>query len=428
MTVTETRFDGLFELNPQTVRCPYATYSQAREEAPVWAERLNAFVVTRYDDVVSVLRDAVTYSSAMASGPASVTPLARRLSDDPEASDTLRAHVERRLEISRSAVLLNADPPLHVRQRRLVNKGFTARRIATLEPEVHTVSHDLIDTFIDDGRVDLVRQFAVELPMTVIANILGVPESMMETFKWWSDSFTVGTGNLNLTNDELEDMFSAVDQFYDYFTGQVTDRRTRPRDDLLTDLVHARLDGEEPLTLNEILQMLVQFLVAGNETTTNLLAAVMHTLVTDPGLMARVRHDHTEIRALVEEVLRLESPVQGLFRTATTDVEIGGTAIPAGSLLWLVYGSANRDRSAYPAGDDLDLEGALSRQHLAFGKGEHFCLGAPLARMEARIGVETLLSKLADIRLDCAPHDVKYLPNFVLHGLKALPLTFHKVV
>nr|EJI98457.1 cytochrome P450 family protein [Rhodococcus sp. JVH1] len=426
--MTHTQFDGLFELNPQSGRCPYTTYSQVREEAPLWVERLNAFMVTRYDDVVSVLSDAQTYSSAMASVPASVTPLARKISEDPNASAILRGQLQRRLEISRSAVLLNADPPIHVRQRKLVNKGFTARRIAALEPEVHAIANDLIDTFIDVGQVDLVQEFAIKLPMAVIANILGVPKSMTDTLKWWSDSFAAETGNLNLTHDELEDMFSAVDQFYDYFTSQIADRRVRPRDDLLTDLVRASVSGEEPLTLNEILQMLVQFLIAGNETTTNLLASIMYKLVTDHNLMTRVRHDHKEIRALTEEVLRLEPPVQGLFRIANEDVEIGGTPIPAGSLIWLVYGSANRDRSAYPAADDLDLDGALSRQHLAFGKGEHFCLGAPLARMEAGISIEILLSRLDDIRLDCAPNDVKYLPNVVLHGLKALPLTFRKVV
>jgi cytochrome P450 len=419
---------GLFALEPQAVRCPYAAYAEARLEPPVWADRLNAYVVTRFDDVVSVLRDPETYSSAMASGPASVTPLARRISEDPGTSDTLRRRVLRRLEISRSAVLLNADPPDHMRQRKLVNKGFTARRIAELESEVADIAEALVDAFAGDGRVELVRQFAIKLPMTVIANILGVPKSMMDTFKWWSDSFTVGTGNLDLASEELDDMFCAVDQFYDYFTEQVANRHENPRDDLLTDLVNARLDGEKPLSLNEILQMLVQFLIAGNETTTNLIASVMHTLVTDPALMARMRAEPAEIRALVEEVLRLESPVQGLFRTANRDTEIGGTPIPERSLLWLVYGSANRDPAGFPAGDAMNLDDALARQHLAFGKGEHYCLGAPLARMESRIGAEVLLRRLDDIALDCDDADVPYLPNFVLHAILSLPLTFRAKV
>ncbi|MGH3629873.1 MAG: cytochrome P450, partial [Sciscionella sp.] len=294
----------LFQLDPQLVRCPYRAYARARDQPPVWVDRLNAYVVTRYDDVVTVLRDPEIFSSGMASGPASVTPLARKISEDPAASDRLRRQVQRRLQISRSAVLLTADPPDHVRQRKLVNKGFTARRIAELEKDVEAIAQELVDGFPDDGRVDLVTDFAIKLPMTVIANILGVPKSMMDAFKWWSDSFTAGTGNLNLSNTELEDMFNAVDQFYDYFTEQVADRRDNPADDLLTDLVKARLDGEKPLALDEILQMLVQFLTAGNETTTNLIASIVHMLVTDGALMARMRAEPEGIRALVEEVLR----------------------------------------------------------------------------------------------------------------------------
>lgn len=415
-------WDELFALDPQALRCPFPVYGASRAERPVfWAERLNAFVVTRHADIVEILRAPDGFSSTHASGPRSITPLARRLAEDPATPDRLRAQAQRRLAISDSVVLLNADPPLHVRQRKLVNKGFTARRIAGMEDEVTGIADGLVDRFAADGKVELVSQFSIGLPMTVIADLLGVPQDLHATFKRWSDAFTAGTGNLALGSAQLEAIFAAVDEFYDFFTAQIAEREAHPRDDLLSDLVAARLDGDR-LGRAEMLQMLVQFLVAGNETTTNLLTSIMYRLVTDAGLMTSVRADPDRLRLLVEEVLRLDSPVQGLFRTANADVAVGGVDVPAGSLLWLVYASGNRDEAAgFPAGDEVVLDGAESRTHLAFGRGEHFCLGAPLARLEARIGVRTLLDRLVDIEL---AGEIERLPNFVLRAITNLPLTF----
>lgn len=424
VTLTDHGFDALFGLDPRLLRCPHLAYDRAREERPVfWAERLQAYVVTRYADIVEILRAPERFSSAVASGPRSVTPLAAALAADPATPDELRRQAERRLDVSGSVVLLNSDPPLHVRQRKLVNRGFTARRIAGMEDEVRRIANDLVDGFAADGRVDLVPRFSIGLPMTVIADLLGVPQSLHHTFKRWSDAFTAGTGNLGLTPDEVAAMFASVDEFYDYFTEQIADREANPRDDLLSDIVTARTDGER-LDLNEMLQMLVQFLVAGNETTTNLLTLMVYRLVTDAALMDRVRADDTLLTPLVEEVLRLESPVQGLFRRTGSAVTIDGVDIPAGSILWLVYGSGNRDETAFPAGGAISLDGAEARPHLAFGRGEHFCLGAPLARMEARVGVQTLLERLDDLALVGTAEDLPWLPNFVLHGISGLPLTF----
>ncbi len=414
----------LISNDPGLVRCPWPLYDVLRTEAPVtYDETLKAFVVTRYADVIEVLKDTATFSSAMASGPSSVTGLAKKLIADPETPERLRAQAERRLKLAESPVLLFTDPPLHKRQRQLVSAAFSPKRIKQLEPEVRRLVDELIDGFIADGKVDLVPQFAIPLPMTVIATMLGVPPENMDQFKRWSNAFTAGVGAVEQTREEIAEIFDEVDTFYDYFTDEIERRRVEPQDDLLTDLVEARMAGEEPLTLDEMLNMLVQFLVAGNETTTNSAGMLVNRLAQEPGLADRVRENHALIPTLVEEMLRVEAPVQGMFRVATTDGTIGDVAVPAGSVVWLVYGSANLDPETFAEPGTLDLDGDRA-PHLTFARFEHFCLGANIARLELRIAAERLLDRLADIRLACDPAEVPYHRSFVLRGPASLPLTF----
>ncbi|GAA0608839.1 cytochrome P450 [Sporichthya brevicatena] len=410
--------------DPGLVRCPWPLYDVLRTEAPVtFDETLKAFVVTRYADVIEVLKDTATFSSAMASGPSSVTGLAKQLIADPATPERLRAQAERRLKLAESPVLLFTDPPLHKRQRQLVSAAFSPKRIKQLEPEVRRLVDELIDGFIGDGKVDLVPQFAIPLPMTVIATMLGVPPENMDQFKRWSNAFTAGVGAVEQTGEGIAEIFDEVDTFYDYFTAEIERRRVEPQDDLLTDLVEARMAGEEPLTLDEMLNMLVQFLVAGNETTTNSAGMLVNRLAQEPGLADRVRENHALIPTLVEEMLRVEAPVQGMFRVATTDATIGDVAVPAGSVVWLVYGSANLDPQTFPEPGNLDLDGDRA-PHLTFARFEHFCLGANIARLELRIAAERLLDRLADIRLACDPAEVPYHRSFVLRGPARLLLTF----
>lgn len=416
--------DSLLSLDSAAIRCPYPVYAQLRSEAPVyWSDQLKSFVVTLYDDILKVLMDPVTFSSAHQSGPSSVTGLAERLMADPTTPPGLRRQVERRLQINAEPTLLNADPPVHVRQRKLVSQGFTPRRVGLMEPQVRQVATELLDAVSADGAMEFVRQYAQPLPLIVIAHVLGVPPERQLDFKRWSNAFTQGVGALQLTMDQITELFGAVDEFYDYFTEQIELRRVDPRDDLLTDLVNARLDGEQPLKVNEMLQMLVVFLVGGNETTTNLLTWIAHRLLTDPALMARIRADRTLLPALAEEILRLEAPVQGLFRTATADVEVGGVSIPQGSMLWLVYASANHDETVFSAAAELDLNRDSRRRHLAFGRGEHLCLGSSIARLEARVGIELLLDRFDGLEL-AGSADLPVHPSFVLHGLRKLPVRF----
>lgn len=415
----------LFELDAELVRCPFPLYDVLREQAPVaHSARLGGYVVTRYDDIMEILRDTATFSSAMASGPNSVTGLAKKLIEDPATDPKLRAQAERRLRIAESPVLLFTDPPLHKRQRDLVRNAFGARRIKLLEPDVRTLTDKLLDGLVAacaDGPVDIVPAFSIPLPMTVIATMLGVPPQHMDTFKRWSNAFTAGVGAVEQSSEQIAEIFDAVDTFYDYFTDEIELRRGDPRDDLLTDLVTARTRDAEPLSVDEILQMLVQFLVAGNETTTNMATSLLARLAAEPDLAARVRANPALVVPLVDEMLRVEAPVQGMFRFTTTDAEVGGVTIPANSVVWVVYGSGNRDPSAFTEPDRVDLE-ADRALHLTFAQFEHFCLGANVAKLELRIAIEHLLARFTDLRLAADPDALPYHRSFVLRGIASLPL------
>jgi len=416
--------DRLFALDPALVRCPFPLYDVLRDQAPVtFNDKLKGYVVTRYDDIIEVLKDTATFSSAKASGPSSVSGLAQKVLDDPASAPQLRAQAERRLKLAESPVLLFTDPPMHKRQRQLVSAAFSPKRVKQLEPEVRRLVNELIDSFIDEGHVDLVPAFSIPLPMTVIATLLGVPPSDMDQFKRWSNAFTAGVGAIEHDPDAIATMFAEVDTFYDYFTAEISRRRAEPQDDLLTDLVAARMDGEHPLTLDEMLNMLVQFLVAGNETTTNSTTTMIWKLAQDPELQDRVRANPALCNPLVDELLRVEAPVQGMFRVSTAASTVGGVEIPAGSLVWLVYGSANLDPGTFPEPTDIVLDGERA-PHLSFARFEHFCLGSSIAKLELRIGAEILLERLGDIRLDFDPADVAYHRSFVLRGIASLPISF----
>jgi cytochrome P450 len=415
----------LFEFDPDRTACPYPTFAALRDCAPVaWFDAVESFVVTRYDLILEVLRQPETFSSRSATGPATerqmMTLMIELAMEDPE----IAALAERSMASGTMVpVLLQADPPEHGRQRKLVNRAFSPASIRAIEAEIQRVSDDLIDRFADRGRVELLTDFAVPLPMTVIAQALGVSLDRMDDFMRWSKTMVAGIGKLDFGKAELAGIVRAQAELSDYLLGVIDEREREPRDDLISQIVQSTIDGER-LTRPEIISMVVQFLLAGNDTTAKLIATGMLRLANDPALADRLRADPELVGPFVEELLRLEPPINGIYRTADVDYELGGVEIPAGKSVWLVYAAGNRDPEQFPEPDALQCPHPSKTPHLAFGFGEHFCLGASLARAESRIGIQSLLARCADVRLDVDPAEVPYEVSFMLHGLQRLPLAF----
>jgi cytochrome P450 len=405
-------------VSPEVLECPYPFFERVRNEAPVHQTPLGFWLVSRYDDVMAVVRDTERFSSNM-----------RNSFTAPAPSDELRA-IQAEAYPSVNTLLTN-DPPSHTQFRALVNKAFTPKRVAQLEGEIRQIANDLIDRWVASGHVELVSEFAVGLPLTVIADALGVDRADMPAFKRWSDDSVAPLSGMLSPERQLECARSRV-EMQRYMAERCRERETDPRDDLLSDLVQARFDsGEragEQLSMPELLNVIEQLLVAGNETTTKLIAAGMLALLEHPAQMMAVRADRSLIPNLVEEALRYESPVQMLPRVAKVDVEVGGVAVPAGSILMMMYGCANRDDAKYPGAAAFDVTRDNARTHLAFGQGPHFCPGAALARSEARIAFESLFDRCADWALDTTVDAPTHRElSMTLRGLSALHLTFSPI-
>lgn len=382
---------------------PYALFKRAHREAPVFfSPRFNLWVVTRYEDIWTVLKDPARFSSAQSTAVSAAPP-----------REVLEVIKEGYPEV---ATLVTSDPPAHTRFRSLVNKAFTPRRIAERETRIRQIAHELVDAFAAAGRADFVWQFAYPLPMTVIAGILGVPSADLDRFKKWSDH-AVERLSVGLPVERQVECARSIVEFQHYFKARIEERRLEPRDDMLTDLVKARIEGHAPLTMAEMLSILQQLLVAGNETTMNLLGSLIVLLLEDRSRWDAVRNDPTLAPRAVEEALRMETPVQGLFRTTTLEVELGGATIPAGAQLQLLYAAGNRDTKEFPEPEAFRLERPNAAGHLAFGGGEHFCLGASLARLEGKIALEVLGERVPDLRLTPG-QSLDHVPHFFLRGFE----------
>ena len=312
----------------------------------------------------------------------------------------------------RREVFLFRDPPVHTRLRRLVAKAFTARRVEQLQPFVQKLTDELLTAAAERGRLELVSDLAYPLPVAVISEMLGVPHEDHEKFAGWSAILAKGLDRLmsEPTAEEVEQNGIASDEFRDYFEDLAEQRRRDPRDDLMSALVAAEEEGDR-LTMDELTSTALLLLVAGHETTVSLIGNAMLALLRVPGLLDRVRADPALAEGVVEEVLRLDPPVQMTMRTALADVEVPGGVLRAGGTAVLLIAAANRDASAFPEPLELD---PLRRDtgHLAFGGGIHFCLGSPLARLEGRVVVAELARRLVAPRLE----ELTFRENRVLRG------------
>ena len=402
------RLASLNLLDPHVIESPFEAFRVLREEAPVFQVPLAGFfIVTRYDLLLEVLGDQQRFSSR--SGPA----VGGNANPPPEL-----------IEIAKRGyppvdTLLSADPPEHTRYRSLCSRAFSGRAVARIEKYIRGVAQELAQNVKRAGEMNVPPQFGVPLPLTVIADQLGVPRKDMPLFKKWSDDSVAPLGGMISKERALECAQSIVDLQH-YFAAKIDERRKEARDDILSDLVDARLDGVEPLDVSEMLSILQQFLVAGNETTANLIASAVMLLIQHPDQQELVRADRSLIPNLVEEALRIESPVQTLFRMAKGDTELGGVAIPKGARIAVSYAAANRDPAVFPDPDRFDVTRKNAKEHLAFGRGEHFCIGASLARKEAQIAFETLFDSTRSWRFSPGKNDFRHVPSFILRGLEKL--------
>ncbi|MEX2157844.1 MAG: cytochrome P450 [Dehalococcoidia bacterium] len=384
-------------LDPATKRDPYPAYAYLRQEHPVYRiEPLGGvYALSRYDDVNFALNHPELFSST------GFTETRIHEEDGPVT------------------MLIFADPPDHTRLRNLVNRGFTPKMIADLEPRIREVTRELIDRIVAQGETDLIADLAMPLPTTIIAEILGVGPERKDDFKRWSD-WIVREFLQPIPEEEKEAQQRDMTAFTEYFEAVVEDRRASPQDDLISALVRAETE-QQALTPHELLVFIILLLVAGNETTTNLIGNAIVTLLEHPDQLDVLRADPSLLPNAIEEVLRYEAPVQFLLRRATQDVEIGGATIPQGSMTTLLFASANRDGRRFPDGERFDIT-RDAQGHVAFGHGIHFCLGAPLARLEGRIALEEVLSRLPGLAR--AEDDIELVDALFLRGPKRLPLTF----
>src|SRR5689334_17500877 len=310
--------------------------------------------------------------------------------------------------------MLNSDPPDHGRLRRLVNKAFTARHIERLRPRISAITAGLLDALPARSEVDLLASFAFPLPITVICELLGIPTSERDDFREWSTTVVSNTATPDV-------MYAHATAMVGYFRALLAAKRREPTDDLLSALITAR-DEEDSLSENELVSMAFLLLVAGHETTVNLIASGVLALLLNPAELARLRAEPELISGAVEELLRFVSPVNHTtFRCAAEPVEIGGVRISRGDPVLIALSGANRDPVRFGDPGRLDL-GRDSAGHLAFGHGIHYCLGAPLARLEAEIAISALLSRFGSISLAVPAASLRWRPSTLIHGLESLPV------
>ncbi len=400
--------NNLDPLSPAAVECPFGLFAKLRREPPVYIADARFFLISRYEDIGQVLLHPEVFSSAGSPGVRRKVPL-----------EVLEIMSKGFRPVPTVQTL---DPPAHQGYRSLLSKAFSSRRVTQLEPKIRQMANVLVDSFVNDHKVDLVSQFAVPFPLTVITDCLGLPQTDLPKLKHWSDDAAAPLGGMIDRAQEIECARSELEA-QRYFAAKLDERRREPRDDLLTDLCNARLEGTEPLDNRELYYLLIQLLVAGNESVRNLISSAMLLLLKHPEQMAAVRSNPGLIPNFIEESLRIESPIKAFFRVAKTDTELGGVKIPAGSRLAVLFASANRDEARFTEPERFDIYRENASDHFAFGLGIHYCLGASLARTEARIAFEVLLDRLKDIRLGAA-NDFTHTPSFIFRGLKALHLEF----
>jgi cytochrome P450 len=388
---------------PQFRSNPYPFYARLREEHPViqvvTSEGHLAWLITRYDDALNALKD-------------------KRLSKDKANLSEKPPWVPKYFEpLARN--MLDLDDPDHARLRTLVHKAFTPKLVETLRTSIEALSEGLIESAERRGRIDLIAEFALPLPVAVISQMLGIPKREQNKFHRWSNAIVSSQSSKFGALKAIPSVIS----FLRYIRRLVRLRQAHPENDLTTAMIQAEEAGDR-MNGDEMLSMIFLLLIAGHETTVNLIGNGMLALFTHPEQMEKLRGDASLVASAVEEMLRFDSPLEmATERYATEEVEFSGTAIPAGARVYVVIASANRDEQQFERADQFDITRPNNR-HLSFGMGAHYCLGAPLARLEGQIAITALLKRMPKLRLAVPYGEIRWKPGLILRGVKALPVEF----
>ncbi len=388
---------------------PFPFYAQLRAEAPVFPvtvpmpTKQRAWLITRYSDVQDVLKDAL-----FAKNPRNaMSP--EQLKKRPWIPSMFKPLEQNMLDL---------DSPDHTRLRALVHKAFTPRLIEQMRDQIQALTDELLDAAEPKGSMDLIADFALPLPLTIIGRILGVPAKDNHKFHRWTKTLLSAGTNTNYVV-----FIPIIMRFMGYLKKLIKERRAHPKDDLVTALVQAK-DGSDKLSGDEVLAMIFLLLIAGHETTVNLIGSGSLALLEHPDQMEKLRSEPAIIKPAIEELLRFVCPVEmATERYAREDITIAGTTIPRGELVLAVIGSANRDANYFDNPDSLDVT-RENNKHLAFGLGAHYCLGAPLSRLEGQIAISTLIRRMPNLRLSIAPDQIRWRGGIILRGLEALPVSF----
>jgi cytochrome P450 len=393
------------------LRNPFPAYKWLRDNAPIYKDPVSGvYIVSRYDDIKAIAEDPATFSNQTG-----MLAERARLADD-EASRILRECAAPHID-----TIVSADPPVHTAYRSIVQGSFGAARITRMMGYIQEVCDAQVLMFADKGRCEVLGDLAIPMPMYIIADQLGVPRERYETFKRWSDALLM-VADLRQPADVRADCAHSVVEMHDFLREMAQHYRAAPTDNVLCDIVAGEIDGRK-LTDDEVISIASQILVAGNETTTNTMTMGLHLMI-EQGLEGELRADLSKIPQFVEEVLRLTTALQGLFRRTTRDVVVHGVAIPANATVMLRWAAANRDERRFPDPDRIDLDRRLAMQHMTFGMGIHYCLGQLLARAELRVAFSTLLTRFRNFRLADEPGNPGWIVHAFARGMSRLVVEF----
>jgi cytochrome P450 len=409
---------GLFALEQEQLRSPYDLYRQWREMGPVvYLEEQDIYIVTRHDLIKSVNRQPVLFSNQNPLGPSSALAaeaIAGVLADFPEEDVTRATTV-----LNRGNVLFTADPPEHTRHRRLLNVALKRSAIDRIKDDIDLIARQAVGGIERGTLIDLNKALAVPVPIHCLATLLGVPRDYTDDFHRWAEAINASIGSA-MSEDKIREVIQDQMDFWSFFEAEIVSRERSPGQDLLSAIATATSAIDAPLTLSEKVGFCSQLIGAGADTTTKLIGFATLAMAQDQSLQDELRQSPEKSGPFAEEILRLEPPVQGMFRVTSADTELNGVHIPQGSMVWLLYGSANRDDSVFACPNEVNLKRPNPGDHLSFGSGPHICIGANLAREVAHSVLTQLLAQTQRIEIPDSGQQPTVLPSYVMHGLEAL--------